>query len=79
MVDEIKFQDPTKGRKALAQTAQALVAEEDANHQHEHLCRLSSQGGMARCWAGKFPQPWVQAVQNLPPVIVGGMMRSFSS
>ena len=43
------------------------MAEEDANHQHEHLCSLSSQGGMARCWAGKSPQLWVRAVQNLPP------------
>ena len=67
MVDEIRSQNPTKGRKALAQTAQVLVAEEDANHQHEHLCRLSSQGGMARCWVWESPQLWVRAVQNLPP------------
>ena len=70
MVDEIKSQDPTKGGKALARTAQALVAEEDANQQHEHLCPLSSQGGMARCWVGKFPQLWVRAVQNLPPELM---------
>ena len=43
------------------------MAEEDANHQYEHLCSLSSQGRMARCWAGKSPQLWVWAMQNLTP------------
>ena len=67
LVDEIRAQDPSRKRQALAGAAKSLLAEEDTEGRHEHLCILPTQGQMARCWEGNSSELWVRAVEGLPP------------
>ena len=70
LVDEIRAQDPSRKRQALAGAAKSLLAEEDVEGRHEHLCNLPTQGQMARCWEGNSPELWVRAVEGLPPELM---------
>ena len=67
LVDEIRAQDPSRKRQALAAAAKSFLAEEDADGRHEHLCSLHTQGQMAWCWEGNSPELWVRAVEGLSP------------
>ena len=66
-MDEIRAQDPSRKRQVLAGAAKSLLAEEDVEGQHEHLCNLPAQGQMAWCWEGNSRELWVRAVEGLPP------------
>ena len=48
LVDSIRAQHPSKRRQGVAGMAKRLLVEEEAEERHEQLCRLPTQGAMAR-------------------------------
>ena len=67
MIDEILSHEQPRNRQALSRAAKTLIADEDADTRHQHLCHLPAQGEMARLWDENSPEQWVRAVQGLPP------------
>ena len=67
LVKQLRAQEPSRSRQALARAAKSLLAEEDDERRSEHLHSLPAQGLMSRCWGQKSPQLWVVAVEGLPP------------
>ena len=67
LVKQLRAQEPSRSRQALARAAKSLLAEEDTDRRSEHLHSLPAQGLMSRCWGQKSPQLWVVAVEGLPP------------
>ncbi|CAI8036211.1 hypothetical protein GBAR_LOCUS20310 [Geodia barretti] len=68
-VDDLHI-DRAQTRRALSGAVKTLLAEEEADQNHLHLCQLSSQREMARVWGEYSPQLWVKAVQSLPPEVM---------
>ena len=68
-VDDLRI-DRAQTRRALSGAVKTLLAEEEADQNHLHLCQLSSQREMARAWGESSPQLWVKAVQSLPPEVM---------
>jgi hypothetical protein len=48
LVNSIRAQHPSKSRQGVAGMAKRLLVEEEAEERHEQLCRLPTQGAMAR-------------------------------
>ena len=70
LVDEIRSVDPTQSRQTLSRATKTLLAEEEADTRHQQLCKLPTQGEMARQWEGNSPDLWVKAVQELPSEVM---------
>ena len=64
LVDSIRAQHPSKSRQGVAGMAKRLLVEEEAEERHEQLCRLPTQGAMARRLEGSVRELWVTAVQS---------------
>ena len=67
LVNSICDDNPNQSRRAVNGAVKSILVEEEVDQRHQTLCRLPSQGEMARAWDESSPAVWVMATQNLPP------------